>query len=103
MPVSLAKDVGVQLAAVTAEVKLAVRSGRGAVVMVVSFLGLVLDFGGTGPALLISPGKHRIKIALPGYQTFETEINLVANQKFTVKTDLVKGSITQAGPLIKEQ
>jgi len=103
MPVSLAKDLRVQLPAVTAEVKLAVTPGRAAVFMDGSFLGPVHDFGGTGRALLISPGKHRIKIALPGYQTFETEINLVANQKFTVKTDLVKGSITQAGPLIKEQ
>jgi len=103
MPISLAKDLRVQPPAVTSEVKLAVTPGRAAVFMDGSFLGPVHDFGRTGRALLISPGKHRIKIALPGYQTFETEINLVANQKFTVKTDLVKGSITQAGPLIKEQ
>jgi len=68
-----------------------------------SFVGPVHDFGGLGRALLVSPGRHRIKIALPGYQTFETEANLLPNQKFTVKTDLVKGSIKQAGPLIKEQ
>jgi hypothetical protein len=101
--ISLAKDLRAQIPAVTAEVKLAVTPGRAAVFMDGGFLGPVHDFGGTGRALLISPGKHRIKIALPGYQTFETEINLVANQKFTVKTDLVKGSITQAGPLIKEK
>src|SRR6266700_444507 len=103
IPIKLAKDLRVQPPAVTSEVKLAVTPGRAAVFMDGSFLGPVHDFGGTGRALLISPGKHRIKIALPGYQTFETEINLIANQKFTVKTDLVKGSITQAGPLIKEQ
>lgn len=55
-----------------------------------------------GRTIQVSPGKHRIKIALPGYQVFETEVNLLPNQKFTVKTDLVKGSITQAGPLIKQ-
>jgi hypothetical protein len=66
-----------------------------------SFVGP--EFGGVGRALLVSPGKHRIKVALPGYQTFETEINLLPNQKFTAKTDMVKGSIEQAGPLIKEQ
>lgn len=103
VPVSLAKDPRAQLPAVTAEVKLVVTPGRAAVFMDGNFLGPVHDFGGIGRALLISPGKHRIKIALPGYQTFETEINLVPNQKFTVKTDLVKGSITQAGPLIKQQ
>jgi hypothetical protein len=101
--ISLVKDPQARLPAVTAEVKLEANPARAAVFMDGSFLGPVHDFGGTGRALLISPGKHRIKIALPGYQTFETEINLVRNQKFRVKTDLVKGSITQAGPLIKEQ
>jgi hypothetical protein len=52
--------------------------------------------------MLISPGKHRIKIELPGYRTFETEVNLLAGQKSEIKTALVKGSIEQAGPLIKE-
>ena len=101
--IKLEKDTRVRLPAVTAEVKLDVTPSRAAVFMDGGFLGPVHDFGGTGRSLLVSPGKHRIKIALPGYQTFETEINLVANQKFTVKTDLVKGSITQAEPLIKEQ
>jgi hypothetical protein len=100
--ISLMKDPRVQLPAVTAEVKLEVNPTRAAVFMDNSFLGPVRDFGGTGRALLLAPGKHRIKIVLPGYRTFETEINLQPNQKFTVKTDLVKGSITQAEPLIKE-
>jgi hypothetical protein len=52
--------------------------------------------------MLVSPGKHRVKIALPGYQVFETEVNLLAKQKITIKTTLVPGSITQAGPSIKK-
>jgi PEGA domain len=52
--------------------------------------------------MLVSPGKHQIKIALPGYQAFDTEVNLLARQKITIKTDLVPGSITQAGPSIKQ-
>jgi hypothetical protein len=50
---------------------------------------------------LISPGKHQIKVALPGYQTFETEVSLLAGQKSELKTELVKGSIEQATPDIK--
>ncbi len=100
--VSLTKDPRAQLPRATAEVKLEVTPSRAAVFMDDSFVGPVHDFGGMGRALLISPGKHRIKIALPGYQAFETEINLQPNQKFTVKTGLVKGSIAQAGALIKE-
>jgi hypothetical protein len=51
---------------------------------------------------LISPGKHRIKVGLPGYRTFETEVNLLVGQKSEVKTELVKGSIQQASPEIKQ-
>ena len=101
--VVLVKEPAARLPAVTAEIKLTVTPSRAAVFVDDIFVGPVHDFGGLGRALLVSSGKHRIKIALPGYQTFETEINLLPNQKFTVKTDLVKGSIEQAGPLIKEQ
>ena len=52
--------------------------------------------------MLISLGKHRIKVALPGYQTFDTELNLRAGQKSELKTELVKGSIVQAGLLIRQ-
>jgi hypothetical protein len=41
-------------------------------------------------------------VELPGYRTFETEVNLLAGQKSEVRTELVKGSIEQAGPEIKE-
>jgi hypothetical protein len=51
--------------------------------------------------MLISPGKHEIKVELPGYRTFETEVNLLAGQKSEVKTELAKGSIEQASPDIK--
>jgi len=37
-----------------------------------------------------------------GYQAFDTEVNLLAQQKITIKTDLLSGSITQAGPSIKQ-
>jgi len=32
-----------------------------------------------------------VVISLPGYQTLETDIDLVANKKSTIKTHLVKG------------
>ncbi len=52
--------------------------------------------------MLVSPGKHHLKIDLPGYQVFETDVNLLPKQKITIKTDLVPGSITQADPSIKK-
>src|SRR2546429_9496524 len=53
-------------------------------------------------ALPIS-GKHRIKVALPGYRTFETEVGLLAGQKSEVKTELLKGSIEQASSEVKNR
>jgi hypothetical protein len=84
-----------------AELKLNVKPDRAAVFVDDGYAGHAADFGG-GHSMLLSPGKHRIKVELPGYRTFETEVNLLPRQKSKVETELVGGSILQAGPLIKE-
>ena len=101
--VAMPKDPRAQYPSVTAKIKLEVTPDRAAVFVDDGFVGHVEEFRGVRRSMLISPGKHRIKIALPGYRTFETEINLLPKQNFTLKTELVKGSITQADPLIKKQ
>jgi hypothetical protein len=53
--------------------------------------------------MLVAPGTHQIRIALPGYETFATNINPLANQKVEIKTDLVKDGAPLAGPLIKAE
>jgi hypothetical protein len=73
---------------------------RSAVFIDDAYIGPVSKFGGF---FSVVPGKHRVKIDLPGYRTFETEINVLPAQKLEIKTDLVKGSIEQAGPLIKQR
>ena len=88
---------------VTSQIKLQVEPDRAAVFLDDGFVGHVREFCGLGRSMLVSPGKHRIKVTLPGYQTFETEVNLLPRQKSTIKTELVHGSITQADPLIKKQ
>jgi PEGA domain len=101
--VAMEKDESATFPDATAEVKMSVSPNRAAVFVDDRFVGHVDEFDGPGQALLLAPGKHRVKISLPGYQTFETEVSLLANQKFELKTDLFKGSILQAGPLIKNQ
>jgi hypothetical protein len=86
---------------VTAMLKITVQPGRAAVFLDGQYVGHAGELGGSVHSLLISPGKHRIKIELPGYRTFETEVNLLQGQKSEVKTELVKGSIEQAGPDVK--
>jgi hypothetical protein len=85
----------------TSEVKLEVTPDRAAVFVDEGYVGTPKEFSGLGRAMVIAPGKHHIRIALAGYQDFTTEVNLRPKQKITIKTDLVPGSITQAGSAIK--
>jgi PEGA domain-containing protein len=88
---------------ITATLKLSIEPKRAAVFLDDKFVGHASEFGGKFRSMLISPGKHRVKVELPGYRTYDTEINLLAGQKTEVKTELVPGSIEQAGPLIKKK
>jgi hypothetical protein len=88
---------------VTAEVKIAVNPSRAAVFLDGLFVGHVGEFEGAGRGMLVAPGLHRIKIALPGYQTFETDINPTANQKVEIKTELAKSGAPPAGPLVNTE
>jgi hypothetical protein len=88
---------------VTSELKLSVQPKRAAVFLDDKYVGHASELGGRFHSLLVSPGKHKIKIELPGYRTFETEVDILAGQKSEVKTELVKGSIEQAGTEIKKQ
>jgi len=98
--VTMERDSRVQMPQVTAEIKLDVNPNRAAVFVDGVFIGHVAEFGGIGRALLVTPGKRRIIIQLPGYQSFETDIDLVANQKSTLKTELVKiGASEEASQL----
>jgi uncharacterized membrane protein len=89
--VKMEKDTRVQMPRITAEIKLDVSPNRAAVFVDGVFVGHVAEFSGIGRALLVEPGKRKVTISLPGYQTFNTEIELVANQKSTIKTALAKG------------
>ena len=86
-----------------ATVKIAVNPSRAAVFVDGLFVGHVGEFEGIGRGMLVAPGTHRIKIALPGYQIFETDINPLANQKVEIKTDLVKNGAPLAEPLVKTE
>jgi hypothetical protein len=90
-----------QTPAITATLKVTVHPARAAVFLDGHYVGHAGELGGKTHSLLISPGKHRIKVELPGYRTFETEVNLLAGQKSEVKTELAPGSIEQASPDIK--
>jgi hypothetical protein len=90
--VALEKNPDAHYSAVTAEVKISVNPDRAAVFLDGMYAGHAHEFGGVGRSMLVSPGKHKITITLPGYQAFETEITVVANQKYEIKTELIKAT-----------
>lgn len=103
MKIRLIKDTSLPMPTQTAELKISVKPGRAAVFIDNRFIGHADEFSGLGHGLLVTPDKHRVRIALPGYQTFETEVTVRPNQKLKIETELVKGSITQAGPMISQK
>ena len=78
--------------------KIAVNPPRAAVFLDGRFVGHVSEFEGLGRSLQVVPGAHSVKIALPGYQTFETSVNPSANQKVEIRTNLLKSSVPVNDP-----
>jgi len=100
--VSMQQDPQARYPSQVAQVKISVWPKRAAVFVDNHYVGHAAEFDGIGKAMLLSPGKHRFTITLPAWQTFETEVNLLANQRFVLKTDLMPGDITKAAPPLKE-
>jgi PEGA domain-containing protein len=100
--ISLAKDVRTSPVPATGELKISATPARAAVFVDDQFAGHVDEFDGPGQAMLLTPGHHRIRMALPGYLPFDNVVDLRANQKLKIETALLKGSITEAGSLINK-
>jgi PEGA domain len=93
--VSLVRDPRAELPTLTGEVKFWILPDRAAVFVDNEYAGYAQQFGGPGKGMLLGPGKHHIKVALPGYEPFDTEIEVRANQRYDIHTELLKGGNTQ--------
>jgi hypothetical protein len=93
--VKMVKDPQFKIPSVFSEIKLSVTPDRAAVFVDGLFVGHVGEFNGVAKSLLVAPGHRKLTISLPGYQTFNTEVDLVPNQKFQIKTDLTKQGVAQ--------
>jgi hypothetical protein len=80
-----------------AELRLDIQPKRAAVFVDDNYMGHGGDFGGRFHSMLVSPGKHRLKVALAGYQNYETEIDAVASNKSQMKIVLEKSSNATPG------
>jgi hypothetical protein len=101
--ISLMKDGRTSSVPATGELKISATPARAAVFVDDQFAGHVDEFDGPGQAMLLTPGQHRVRIALPGYLPFDTVVDLRPNQKLKIQTTLVKGSITEAGSLVSKK
>ena len=88
--VKMIKDTRFVMPRVTAEIKMSVNPDRAAVFLDGQFVGHAAELGGVGKSLIVAPGHRKIAITLPGYETFNTEVDLAANQKIEIKTNLLK-------------
>lgn len=100
---SLVKLAHASTGEATGELKISATPARAAVFVDTQFAGHVAEFDGVGKAMLLTPGRHSVRIALPGYLPFETVVDLRPHQKLRIETELVKGSITEAGSLVSQQ
>jgi hypothetical protein len=83
----------------TAQLRVSVSPKEAAIFMNDAYVGHIDRFDGRG-GMRLSPGTYRVTIALPGYQSFNTELTLRAGQTYEIKTELPKGQIDdQAGEL----
>src|SRR4029077_471492 len=64
-----------------AELRLDILPKRAAVFIDGGYMGHGSDFGGRFHSMLVSPGKHQLKVTLDGYRTYETEIDALASTK----------------------
>jgi hypothetical protein len=101
--VALVKSARLPTKDATGELKIAATPSRAAVFVDGQYAGHVDEFNGVGKAMLLTPGQHRLRIALPGYLPFDTMVDLRPQQKLKIQTDLVKGSITEAGSQVIKQ
>jgi PEGA domain len=102
LELALVKDTRTPPTDATGELKIAATPERAAVFVDEQFAGHVDEFNGHGKAMLLTPGAHRLRLALPGYLPFETTVELRPYQKLKIQTDLVKGSVIQAGALVSK-
>jgi|SRR5579871_5528951 len=81
------------------ELKLNIAPARAAVFVDDGYIGHASDFGGYR-MMVVTPGKHRVKVELPGYEPFETEVDALPGQRTEISTSLLKGG-SQQGTLIR--
>lgn len=84
----------------TARLRIEVEPEDAAIFVNQTFVGHVDRFDGRR-GMRLAPGTYRFTVALPGYESFQTELTLRAEQTYEIKTELPRGKLSnQAAELI---
>ena len=74
------------------QLRIDIQPKRAAVFVDGTYLGHGGDFTGRFHSMLVTPGKHHLKVSLDGYQPYETDFTANANSKAEMKVVLKPGS-----------
>jgi hypothetical protein len=96
VPVTMEKAPTMPLAKDAPTIKIAVNPSRSAVFLDGRYIG---HAGELWPGMIVPAGKHHIEIACPGYQNFETEVDVAPNQTVVISTELLQSNTPEAEPL----
>jgi len=75
-----------------AEYRLDISPKRAAVFVDGGYMGHGGDFSGRFRSMLVTPGKHHLKITLEGYRTYESDLEAVASTKSRMNVVLEPGA-----------
>jgi hypothetical protein len=74
------------------QLRIDIQPKRAAVFVDGSYMGHGGDFSGRFHSMLVSPGKHHLRITLSGYQTYETDFTANASSKAEMRVVLQRGA-----------
>jgi len=99
VPVTMEKAPTMPLPMDAPTIKIAVNPSRSAVFLDGRYVG---HAGELWRGMIVPVGNHHIEIACPGYQTFETQVDVPLKQTVVIRTDLLQSNAPLAEPLIRK-
>jgi len=97
VPVTMEKAPTMPLPKDAPTIKIAVNPSRSAVFLDGRYVGHASELW---RGMIVAVGNHQIQIACPGYQTFETQVNVALKQTVAIRTDLLQSNAPLSEPLI---
>lgn len=86
-----------------ARVRIDATPGEAAIFVDDRYFGTVDQYYGIDHAMLLTPGQHRFKIALPGFKAYQAELTLLPRQNLKLQASLYRASINDADAAVRKE